>query len=320
LNDRFLGDPTWMRIVDISHHNGDVDLPNLIQAGVGLVIIKATDGAFDHDNMFKTNVQKCEDHGMPYIPYLFVRSHHDPEAQAENLLNITGGKLKLVMADDEWDKNRDTDPDKWQFLPTPKRLEVMGKFYRHLKNALGFYPLTYTSASFWEPTFNRATSFEEVVFTDSPLMVVDVRPQNLQPKLPHGWTDWKIRQCGIGPVGAHGPFDLDIFHGTREEFQSWFAQYGSAPAIAPTTPAPQPFQQARTIKLISPLMKGDDVRELQNALVHLGLLSSVDVDGRFGPRTKIAVQSFQSQSGLEADGAVGNQTRAALNSALHSKG
>ena len=53
--------------------------------------------------------------------------------------------------------------------------------------------------------------------------------------------------------------------------------------------------------------KGDDVRALQQALVHAGF-AAVKVDGRFGDGTEEAVRSFQEKLGLDADGQAGRLT------------
>lgn len=57
--------------------------------------------------------------------------------------------------------------------------------------------------------------------------------------------------------------------------------------------------------------QGDEVKALQERLKALGYLSG-DADGQFGPATKEAVQRFQSQHGLSADGIVGEETREIL--------
>ncbi|ARP71575.1 hypothetical protein LK07_19480 [Streptomyces pluripotens] len=55
-----------------------------------------------------------------------------------------------------------------------------------------------------------------------------------------------------------------------------------------------------------------DTKLLQRNLVGLGYLASGGVDGIYGPATKDAVLSFQSDNGLEVDGIAGPQTNAAL--------
>jgi hypothetical protein len=60
---------------------------------------------------------------------------------------------------------------------------------------------------------------------------------------------------------------------------------------------------------------GEEVRQLQEMLVALGYSSSVD--GKYGPATAQAVQSFQTSSGLTADGVAGPATLAALSAAVN---
>ncbi len=60
---------------------------------------------------------------------------------------------------------------------------------------------------------------------------------------------------------------------------------------------------------------GDDVRQLQGALVATGHMSQAQANtgpGLFGPLTQSSVRSFQRAEGLVVDGVVGPQTRAAL--------
>lgn len=55
------------------------------------------------------------------------------------------------------------------------------------------------------------------------------------------------------------------------------------------------------------------VRQLQNRLASLGF--NVKSDGRFGPATEQAVRAFQTRHGLQADGVVGDATKASLRGA-----
>lgn len=59
------------------------------------------------------------------------------------------------------------------------------------------------------------------------------------------------------------------------------------------------------------MMKGEDVRQVQMQLQLAGYTPGT-ADGVFGKKTKIAVQAFQLDNNLEADGIVGKNTATAL--------
>ncbi len=62
----------------------------------------------------------------------------------------------------------------------------------------------------------------------------------------------------------------------------------------------------------SPMLRGDDVAELQQRLGALGF-DAGRVDGIFGPETAAALESFQRNAGLPSDGIFGPDCLAALN-------
>ncbi len=72
------------------------------------------------------------------------------------------------------------------------------------------------------------------------------------------------------------------------------------------------FQEVtvRVLKLVDPLMTGDDVRQVQNALKQAGI--EIEADGCFGKDTDRAVRQFQQKKGLVVDGVVGAGTRSSL--------
>jgi len=83
-------------------------------------------------------------------------------------------------------------------------------------------------------------------------------------------------------------------------------------AILEATPPVRPSADgaAELLRLRQPMLRGDAVRALQQALAAAGL--DVEIDGVFGPATDVAVRTFQRDRGLIADGIVGPATRAAL--------
>lgn len=67
----------------------------------------------------------------------------------------------------------------------------------------------------------------------------------------------------------------------------------------------------RLLVLTSPNLRGDDVADLQARLARLGF-DCGRVDGIFGPKTARALDDFQSNCGLPADGMCGTETLRAL--------
>lgn len=85
----------------------------------------------------------------------------------------------------------------------------------------------------------------------------------------------------------------------------------------PTTP-PAPSNQPRVLKLTTPLMYGEDVKELQQDLVTLGL--NVKIDSYYGQESADAVKEFQRlHTWLKQDSIVEEQTRKAIQDSVEAK-
>lgn len=73
------------------------------------------------------------------------------------------------------------------------------------------------------------------------------------------------------------------------------------------------WEVARVLKVTKPLMNGDDVKALQEALIarnyHCGIAGA---DGIYAKNTAYAIRCFQSAHGLIVDGKAGRYTVAAL--------
>jgi chitosanase len=79
----------------------------------------------------------------------------------------------------------------------------------------------------------------------------------------------------------------------------------------PTRVSAQQVEE-RILMLATPMMRGNDVLEIQRALATRLPESHIDADGIFGPDTDRAVRQFQTSQSLKSDGIVGPATRSAL--------
>ncbi len=112
-------------------------------------------------------------------------------------------------------------------------------------------------------------------------------------------------QMGLVPDGVLGkPAALALN-------AAWVEDYTGQPYDPALEAQLNPFSLSRELKLTTPTMKGDDVRELQTA-VQVHAFSPGALDGAFGARTRSAIVGFQRQAVLLPDGVAGKKTTAAL--------
>ena len=117
------------------------------------------------------------------------------------------------------------------------------------------------------------------------------------------WDRWAVDQIGSRFGWAKRCSDAAS--------EWWHIKYNPGCTGAGPLPRPGP-------RVLRQGMSGDDVKELQTYLLRGGYLHKGDkthkpaIDGHFGPTTKKAVQKFQSQHKLKADGIAGAKTMKAL--------
>ena len=114
------------------------------------------------------------------------------------------------------------------------------------------------------------------------------------------------RSNNLTPDGIAGPATQKALGVTQEQ----------APTAQPTAPTPTaPTAPTQSGAMSDGVLKqgeqGEDVRKLQEALNKNG--ATLDADGKFGPATKSAVESYQRANNLDVDGVAGPRTLAALN-------
>ena len=110
---------------------------------------------------------------------------------------------------------------------------------------------------------------------------------------------------GLKVDGIVGENTTEALHGT------WVTDCNGKPCCPANEVQLCSFEVARLLKVTTPYMRGDDVSDVQDALVIYGF-SPGPSDGIYGPKTKDAVVGFQQKNNLKVDGIVGKQTTTAL--------
>lgn len=83
--------------IDVSHHNGKIDWPRVAAQKPAAVFIKATERQWT-DPDFERNRKGCEDHGIPWVPYVFLRPD-DHERTMAYLIREIGDKSIPIALD-----------------------------------------------------------------------------------------------------------------------------------------------------------------------------------------------------------------------------
>lgn len=144
--------------VDISKHNGDVDMKKIKKAGYDFVMIRCGFGNNDtsqDDRRFEANVKKCEEAGMPWGVYLYsyALNTDDVKSEVKHTLRLLKGKkptlpIAFDMEDaDGYKKNNG--------MPSNATLVKICKTYlKGIKDA-GYYPILYASLSWFKNQLNN---------------------------------------------------------------------------------------------------------------------------------------------------------------------
>lgn len=146
---------TGKKGVDVSNHNGDIDIAKIKAAGYDFVMIRCGFGddlASQDDKSFEKNVKKCEEAGMPWGVYLYSYALTVSEAESEvahTLRLLKGKKPTMPIAFDMEDADG---YKKKNGMPSQETLAKICKTYLEGIEEAGFYPMLYMSLS-WVKNF-----------------------------------------------------------------------------------------------------------------------------------------------------------------------
>lgn len=189
--------------IDISAHNGDVDLQKASDDGVEFVFIKATEGEKFRDRMFRANYAKAKEAGLKTGAYHFFRFDKEGVPQAINLLRMVGARqleLGLVI-----DIEQHGNPKGIAADTVRQRLQAMVDYLLLMGHRVTFYT-------------NR-DGYYEYIAGDYPgyqLWICSFRTNPISAE----WTFWQHNHHGR-VRGIPGEVDLNVFCGNYEEWEQY---------------------------------------------------------------------------------------------------
>lgn len=195
--------------IDVSHHQKQIDWPQLKDGKARFVYIKSTEGATFRDPRFIENWNGAQQAGLipgAYHFFTFCRSGSD---QADNFLalfsKVKGTHLPIAL-DVELAGNC---PKR----PTPDELAIeLNSFIDKVKAQTGCRMLFYTTPAFYEQYLAGR-------FDSYPLWLQSF---NKKPKLKskHRWRIWQFSNQGRVD-GIQELVDLNAFNGSPQQFEQF---------------------------------------------------------------------------------------------------
>ena len=301
--------------IDISAHNGNINFDAVKNAGVEVVIIKATEGINFTDSMVNTHYNNAV--GKFNIGfYHFMSEKTDPAQQAIDFYNVIKDKKYNVLPclDIEVNtKGRTASQitnrcliflNKFKELSGQDCMIYTGGYFGRdlLDNRIKNYPAWIAHYGVKTP---MATGFNNVVghqYAETGHVSgingnVDV----------NNFTEGVLLSNTI-PVVSTQPTNTIDYNGWVARLQKECNNQGFSNQVIDNDPGPITIAGCPTLKIGA---KGDITKLLQEKLRNLGYYMG-DIDGKFGDITFKAVKKFQSDHNLSTDGIVGKNTWTAL--------
>ena len=201
--------------IDVSKFQGEIDWETVKNQGVDFAIIrvcdfanKNDDGSPQLDEYFKTNMEKCQDLGIPVGVYAYSRAENETEAQKEAIFVLNSVKdynlqypIYLDFESDNHKKIIETDLE--------KAINICDAFGKTIEDE-GFYFGIYSSASVLEKLspLNEKYNFWVARYDGQPCTFENAEPNE---KVEIGYTT-SVHQCTDKATidGINGTVDVNF--------------------------------------------------------------------------------------------------------------
>ncbi len=195
-------------VVDLSHHNGNVDFAKAKAAGIVGVIHKATQGQSDLDKTYDAHRKAALDAGLLWGAYHFATGS-DGIKQAENFLTVAEPEKDTLLV-------LDFEPN-----PTGPSMDLLEAhaFVTHVQEQIGRFPGFYSGHYIKQ----LLGSNKDPVLANCWFWLAQYGATPVVPATWQTWTMWQYTDGNLGPepheVDGIGSCDRDKFNGDLDHLR-----------------------------------------------------------------------------------------------------
>ena len=276
----YLRDRGFLKGVDISNWQPNINYQALKNAGVEIAIIKATEANYYKDPYMEKHYNGCKSVGIKVGFYHFFRCNVDAKAQAQYFVNYIQGKsyvVKLVL---------DIETTEGQSKSTITNMART--FLEEVQRLTGTQPMIYTYTSF-------ANSYLDSSLACYPVWIAHYSPLNPNPCSlcdSNGWDGFQFASDGV--IANSGYPRLDI-----NEFKSSVYVNGKTVSTSGGTVVSQPKQNSNGRTWSN--QYDSQILELQKILNGKGKGFNLVEDGIMGENTYKAICNYSFDNGDRGD-------------------
>jgi lysozyme len=198
-------------VIDVSHHNGNVNFKKVADAGIVGVIHKATQGQTGTDNQYAANRKKAEAAGLLWGAYHFG-TDSDGVSQAEHFLDFIGNPKDMLLVLDY--ESNPTGPT--------MTIEEARAFVTHVNAQTGRFPGFYSGHDIKQVL----GASNDSVLAQCWFWLAQYGPTPVVPPNWKKYTLWQYTDGSLGPephtIPGAGAFDRDTFNGTIDELKQFW--------------------------------------------------------------------------------------------------
>lgn len=208
-----LGKPCGYQIagIDISHHNGNIDWPEIKKQGVHFAYLKTTEGETKLDKDYQEDYALAKEHELLVGSYHFFLFNKDGVKQAKfflSKLRYEQGDLPPVV---------DVEYSPWNKRNMSKkvlksRLRELARFDSVIFRKTNRHVLIYTNKQGYEDMIRGN-------FPDNELWICDLSSEPDEEKYPN-WVIWQYSHKGK-IEGLQTNVDLNVFHSDSHCLEKW---------------------------------------------------------------------------------------------------